>query len=150
HPLSSTPCTVLIPYSITLATPLSSVRSQQLAAVASISTPNQPVLANTVFDQTTSQYKYFYSIANVVSEKPIDGFSLQFDQFVSLPTNPHGWFGIAAGSSQGWYWRAIAASSQVNDTGGLPLSTAAMQPGEKIGGFSFENPLPPTIRSFGF
>ena len=141
---------VRIPYSSTVATPLTSGKTQKLAAVASAGTPNRPVLANTAFDQTTSQYKYFYSIANVVSEKPIDGFSLQFDQFVSLPTNPHGWFGIAAGSSQGWYWRAIAASSQVNDTGGLPLSTAAMQPGEKIGGFSFENPLPPTIRSFGF
>jgi hypothetical protein len=140
---------VRIPYVsdplVTTTQPMIALRREKAARAAAQSTTSV-VSAQAAFAGATERFKYFYSVSNGVSQQPLDGLSIQFDTPAFLPTNPNGWISTVLGSPQGWYWGAIASGSETTDA--IPLSIAAIGFGSTVEGFSFENPLPPTIRTF--
>jgi len=129
-------------------TATSAVEVNQPASAVVIAASGRLVSAEVTFAQTAGRFKYFYVLSNNVSANPLTGFSVNFEQEVFSQTHPVGWIGSLLGATQGWSWGAIAGTSEIDNSAAIPLSTAAIQPGMTVSGFSFESSMPPTIRPF--
>lgn len=129
-----------------------SARAQILIPVQDQSRVDVTISVNVQFDTATGLYTYDYQVASSnLSEQDVWSFAVEADAEIENIQSPAGW------SAQRFFdkpitdWTATVVEPlppDYVDDGNLPPSPFDINPGETLGGFSFQSPEPPTTVIF--